>query len=345
MHKAPCFDRIYNSKSVRANIAVVESGPLVSRITAEFSFSVPADYTDGNSRNERLVELPIRIEYTLTKDSSNLLVAMTLDNVAKDHWLRAMFPTELATGVTHADSHFDIVERTIKLPDSTGWVEPAWGAHPLRTFVAMDDGKNCFALFPKGLFEYEAFDDEQRTLGLTLLRCCRIKLALSEEKQMEMPDQGIQCLGIRKFEYTISIQEGSFEDCGLASRAAEYFVPARTVMCGRGKGVLPLENSFLAVNNDAVHITCIKPSDDGKGIVLRCYNTLRKKQEVELTFGFKAQSVFECDMNETEATALRAASCIRLSLAPKQIKTLKIILIGTADDRLTGGSFKRGQSA
>jgi hypothetical protein len=50
-------------------------------------------------------------------------------------------------------------------------------------------------------------------------------------------------------------------------------------------------------------------------------------------------------MNETVGKALRAASCIQLSLAPKQIKTLKIILIGTADDRLTGVSFKCGQSA
>lgn len=45
---------------------------------------------------------------------------------------------------------------------------------------------------PKGLFEYEVFDDT--TMALTLIRACRIKLAVSEEKVTELEDEAYNAL-------------------------------------------------------------------------------------------------------------------------------------------------------
>ena len=169
---------------------------------------------------------------------AELKITLSLDNRALDHWLRANFPTGLATDATWADSHFDVVSRAIAIPDSTGWVERAGGTHPLRTFVAMSDGRDGLALMPKGIFEYEAFADDAHTLALTLLRCCRIKLAVSEEKLTELPDPGVQCGGPQRFEYAVAVHAGTWSEAAIPRRAAAYAAPPRAAQVGRGRGQL-----------------------------------------------------------------------------------------------------------
>jgi alpha-mannosidase len=326
-HISPDFDRIYNSKGARALVAVTESGALSSTITAEFCFSVPLDYADGKSRSNIMTDIPIKVSYTLEKDSSYLKVHVRLNNTAKDHWLRVCMPTGLNTQFTYADSHFDVVSRHIPIPDSTGWVEPAGGTHPLRTFVGMSDKKDGLALFSKGLFEYEAFEDDYRTLALTLIRSCRIKLAVSEEKLTELPDNGVQCMGERVFEYAIYVHEGDWRNAGLSNKAAQYYAPARCVMSGRGKGKLPLKGSLFSINNANVVITCVKQAEDGNGLILRMFNPIDHKEDIVLNFGQKITSAILCNMDEREKNTIHIKNnTIPLAIPPKKIITLKVKL-------------------
>ncbi len=324
-HGSPTADRVYTSLSAAADICVITDGPLVSTIRASYTLNLPVDYADGNSRNSIMRPMPVAVEYTLHKNREFLQVSLKLDNNVKDHWLRANFPTELKTDVTHADSHFDVVDRAIALPDSTGWVEKVMGTHPLRTFVDLSDGKCGFAVMPKGLYEYEAFDTAERVLALTLIRACRIKLAVSEEKQTELPDLGIQCPGERAFEYSLCFHAGTWSDAGLPARAAEPFVPVRAVMAGRGKGTLPLERSFVASANANCPVTCVKQAEDGSGIIIRCFNPLTVAAPIELTFGLPVTAAYRCGMDERvrEKLPLRK-NTLRYKAAPKKIITIKI---------------------
>jgi mannosylglycerate hydrolase len=323
-HAAPRADRKLSSLGVSARVQVVESGPLVAAIRADYEFHVPADHADGTCRSEQLVELPVSVEYRLEAGSCELGVTLTVDNRARDHWLRANFPTGLRTDVTWADSHFDVLSRPIPIPDSTGWVEPACGTHPLRTFVALSDGKDGLALLPKGLYEYEAFEDEKRTLALTLLRCCRIKLVVSEEKQTELPDPGVQCPGVRRFEYAVSIHPGDWRKAGLLSAAARRYAPPRAAMTGRGKGALPHEASLLAVSGAEVHVTCVKRAEDGRGLLVRLFNPLAEKQTAALAFGRKIVRAELCTMDERAVAPLPVrGDRVRLELGPKKIATVR----------------------
>lgn len=324
-HVTPRFDRIYNSLGCNAKVAVTERGPLVSTITAEYNFAVPMDYADGQSRSEQLVELPVRVEYRLEKGSDALKVTVTVDNRANDHWLRVNFPTGLATDVSWADSHFDVVSRAIPLPDSTGWVEPAGGTHPLRTFADLSDGGNGFALMPKGIFEYEAFEDDQRTLALTLIRACRIKLAVSEEKQTELPDAGVQCPGMQTFEYALCPHAGDWAQAGLLAKAATYYTPVRVVMTGRGKGTLPLETGLFAIDSANLHVTAVKQAEDGSGLIIRLFNPLADAQTATLTFANPIATATQCRMDESEITPLSATgAALPITVPTKKINTYKL---------------------
>lgn len=326
-HVAPRYDRKYNSLGVNASVAVVERGPLVSTITAEFAFAVPADYADGQSRSQRLVDMPVKMEYTLEKDARELKVKATVNNIAKDHWLRVNMPTGLHADASWADSHYDVISRPIALPDSTGWVEEAGGTHPLRTFVDIHDGKEGLALLPKGIYEYEAFADADTTLALTLIRACRIKLAVSEEKQTELPDEGVQCPGIQRFEYAIAVHKGDWNDARLLNRAAENYTPVRCAMTGRGKGTLPQEASLFLLDNASLHVTCVKQAEDGKGLIIRLFNPLNQMQKAALQFTKGIRTAQLVKMDESLISHLTAAGgIVEYAVEPKKIRTFRIIL-------------------
>jgi len=145
---------------------------------------------------------------------------------------------------------------------------------------------------PKGLFEYEVFEDS--TMALTLIRACRIKLAVSEEKVTELEDEGVQCPGNRSFEYAIQFNKGNYNE--LPNKAAEIFAPVKCAVCGRGKGDLPLENSLISIDNLNVHVTAIKQAEDGNGVIVRFYNPTDETQKVTIKADGKQ---YICHMDES----------------------------------------------
>ncbi len=326
-HVPPTFDEVFSSLGSQAVIRVVENGRLVSAIVAEYEFPVPVDYADGTGRNAATISLPIRVEYRLKAGCVALNVKLTVDNRAKDHWLRACFPTDIDTDVSIADSHYDVVTRPIALPDSTGWVERAFGTHPLRTFVDVSDNSNGLALLPQGIFEYEVFDDPARTLALTLIRACRIKLAVSEEKQTELPDAGIQCPGEQSFEYAVVAHPGDWREAELQTEATQYCAPVRAAQTGRGKGKLPLAKSVLTLDNRVVQIAAVKPAENGEGTIVRLFNPTGREQSFQLTFGEKLSSVQRCSMAEEDLEETGFDDrVITGDIAPKAIRCYRVRL-------------------
>jgi mannosylglycerate hydrolase len=325
-HVSPTFDRKYNSLSVSARVSIVESGPLTSTIRAEYDFEVPAEYSDhGRGRSDVRATLPVSVEYTLTQNSPVVKVKLTVDNVAKDHWLRANFATGITATVSAADSHFDVVERPIALPDSTGWVEPARGTHPLRTFVDISDGKHGMALITKGIYEYEAFEGGDGLLALTLIRACRIKLKVSEEKITELDDKGVQCPGVQVFEYCLVPHNGGYASAGLSNVAADYITPVRAVEASRGKGSLPLEGSLLAVDNLRVRVTAVKKAEIGDDLIVRLFNPTKQSESATVKFGFQPANVSLAKMDESVVEDLAVVNeTATVILPPKKIVTLRI---------------------
>jgi len=327
-HRAPEYDKILDTKNVNANINIVEQGPLSGKISAEYIFSVPEDYADGTKRSETLVDIPIHMEYQLEKNSSELKVKISLNNTAKDHWLRANFPTQIKTDKSWTDSHFDVLSHNIALPDSTGWVEEALGTFPMRTFADINDGTDGLALFTKGLFEYEVFDNCDRTMAITILRACRIKLAVSEEKQAELPDKGVQCPGEQDFEYSICLHNGNWNDAELISKAACYYTPVRAAATGRGKGDLPHEFSLFSLDNTRLHISCVKKAENDSDLIIRLFNPCETEEQINLSFGKKINSACLCGMDESKTISVKHnGQAISYLVPAKKIVTFKVELV------------------
>ena len=311
-HVSPEFDKKFYSIGANARVYTVESGELTGSVAAEFEFEVPESCAVNPS--EIYTKIPVKVIYTLDEDADYIKVRVELNNTAKDHWLRVNFPTNIQTTYSVCDSHFDLVKHDIAIPDSTGWVEQAFGTQPLRTFAAVTDGENGFAVMPKGLYEYEVFDDS--TMALTLIRACRIKLAVSEEKQTELDDEGVQCPGKHTYEYAMHF-DGK-EVTTLPNKAAEIFAPVKCAAVGRGKGNLPRENSLLSIDNKNVHVTAVKRAEDGNGTIIRFYNASEQEQTVAVQ---TAETVYKCKM--TEETEQKISN--KITVGAKKIETLRIV--------------------
>ena len=294
-HVEPENDRKFCSLGAKAELSVAENGSVRGIIRARYGFDVPAECESEQSKET--VAIPVTVDYILDSGSESLKIKVTLDNRAKDHWLRANFPTEIKADYSYSDSHFDIVKRAVAVPDSTGWVETAYGMQPLRTFAALTDGQNGFAVMPKGLYEYEVFEDESATMALTLIRGCRIKLQVSEEKITELPDEEIQCMGGHTFEYALHFFKDEVNT--LPNTAAEYFTCAPCVVSGRGKGTLPHSYSMLSLDNKNLHITAVKRAEDSDAVVVRMYNPTDKELTATLSLAQSGRKMWHCRADES----------------------------------------------
>ncbi len=315
-HKAPENDITVDSKDCSAIISVEENGSVRASITAEYNFTVPKDC--NKTFNSQNVSIPVKVTYTLCRDDADVSVKVELDNTTKDHWLRANFPTEIKTDVSYSDSHFDVVKRDIAVPDSTGWVETAYGMQPLRTFAALTDGNNGFAVMPKGLYEYEVYEDGRNTLAITFIRACRIRLQVSEEKITELPDNEIQCMGEQTFEYTLHF----FKDdvSVLPNIAAKYFTDTPCIVSGKGQGDLPLCYSLFSIDNPSLHITAIKKAENGEGTVIRFYNASDEEQKASIVLTDKFNKIYRCKLDETTVEEMSNS----LTVGAKKIVSLLV---------------------
>lgn len=326
----PQFDKVFNSKGASAVIWVEEDGPLRTTIGARYDFQIP-ESSDKEKRSDRLIAIPITCLFTLKKNDPRLLVTMRIDNRARDHRLRAIIPTNRFDAlVSHAETHFDVVERTIKPPDTHDWREPAPLTHPTRSAIMIEDEDRDtkerlgMAVLTRGLHEYEVtFDD--MGIAITLLRAFRIILEVSEDKKQELPDQGSQCLGVQEFEYALMPYAGTWREAGVLRAAQEFNTPARVVQCGRGRGRLPREASLLEMGGASEAVfAALKQSEDGAGFALRYFNPVNDPIEVAIQSPHIKKAA-RVNLDESPIKNVKATMAGVTVLTPaKKIETLKL---------------------
>ncbi|HZO88381.1 MAG TPA: glycoside hydrolase family 38 C-terminal domain-containing protein [Chthonomonadaceae bacterium] len=181
--------------------------------------------------------------------------------------LRMLFPSGRKDAThSHAEQAFDVVERSIALPDCTGWKEPQPGTYPMKTFVDVSDGKVGFAVINKGMPEYEVKDDAQRTLALTLLRAVGNGVGTPEQqKEGQMP-------GAYTFEYALYPHAGDWEQGRVWQEGHSFNVPLRAVQTDLHEGPLPRAHSFFRVGPETLVPTALKLSEDGQALIFRAFN-------------------------------------------------------------------------
>ena len=358
---SPCPESLtLTTEGLAASITRLHAGPLQATFQVELDFEIPASLTeDGERRSEERVSLPISSQITLFADRPGVYISTTVDNRARDHRLRALFPTPLQPKYSHADGHFAVIEREVDLPKVTDWEEDPSPTKHQRTFVDISDERGGLAILNRGLPEYEARreGDGTVTLCLTLLRCVGWLSGgqlLTRRRRAGLPlsTPGAQCPGSHIFEYAILPHEGNWE---MAFQTAyNYNAPLQALRADMGEGmvvselqlvqenmelirrhelpwdrsgILPDRKSLVAIEPSAFILSALKRSEGGEGLIVRGYNITDEPLEVTLRFGFPVQTAYRVRLNEErlEELELSPGGEVLLSVGKHEVVTVEVI--------------------
>jgi len=321
----PREDRIVTSTGASARISVIEDGPLSASIEAVLTLDLPIAATaDITARCAETRPITIKTVYTLFKGERFLRIATSVDNTVKDHILRAQFSTGVKTDIVHAEMPFDVVQRAIPLPDTRDWREPYRPVQPHRSFVDVSDGQRGVALLNRGLTQYEAVDDPQRTLALTLFRAHR---AWNSVRLAYYPDEGgTQLQGHHFYEYALMPHQGNWDEADIFIQAEWFNVPFSVGVAGPGEGTLPPSQSFLELKGKGLVLDALKKGEWDDSLIVRISNPTGRKVNGSIRLHRKPAKAQLVNLMETEVQADMQVTDkgVAVSLKSRQILTLRL---------------------
>jgi alpha-mannosidase len=332
----PKRDRWIVSNKSKASIIVVEKGPLRVALQVVLTMKVPASATsDRRARSKRITKLKIVSTLYLTHTSRFLEVVTTVNNTAKDHRFRVLFPTGIKTNAVLADSQFCVVERKQQTYDMREFtIEHPASVAPMQRFVTIKDDKKGLTLLSYGLPEYELTLDRQRTLALTLLRCVGL---LAGDNLITRPGgkagwhnetPEAQCLGVHTFRYALLPHRP--DDAVLwnfMNEQSEHFhfglMPVRRKTISGPIGREP----FCFISPTQLVLSALKESEDGAATIVRTYNPSKVSIRGEIRFGLRLARVLRAKLNEQAFEELPCIDerSVQVDIQPNEIVTLRVM--------------------
>ncbi|MDZ7394156.1 MAG: glycosyl hydrolase-related protein [candidate division KSB1 bacterium] len=329
-HISPLEDTRVSSLGCAAHVALVEDGELQTSMQVDITMQVPKGLAPGKqARSKELVALPISSRITLRKGSPRLDIVTTFDNQAMDHRLRVCFPSGIVAQSVEVETAFDVVTRSIELPDTRDWVEPVTGTQPHLSFVDISDGKVGLALISHGLVEYEVQNNEWRTMLLTLVKGVRYpKVGLPPERVERLDQVGSQCLGRHTCAYALYPHLGNWESGEVFEHTYRHFAPVKAFQCGITDGELPPRMSFLQLEPHTLILSAVKKCEHRDSVIVRFFNPTEEEQSARLRLWRPVKKAHLTNLNEERLRPLKVTDAgeLHLDVPHKKIVTVELEL-------------------
>jgi len=268
-----------------------------------------------------------------------------VDNRAKDHRLRVLFPG-VKSDFVFVQTQGDVVKRRVREPvdypenrkrdiaHHTSMGELPRERHVSatqfqRNFVGRSDGEKGLVILNKGLPEYEARPDG--TIALTLLRCVgwlsqddlttRRRLA---GPMLAVPDA--QCIGAHKFKYAILPLAGPWRSTAIYPEENRYNIPIKTLRIPRQKGTLPGCAGFVRIRPGRLMVSAIKKAYGEENLIIRLFNTTARSLvgTLEILPGIRRAWLTDLNEEKKKRIAVRKDGSISFAAGPKQLCTVSI---------------------
>ncbi|MCB1105846.1 MAG: glycoside hydrolase family 38, partial [Cephaloticoccus sp.] len=329
-HGPPVNDAAVTSAASHAEVSLLHDGPAQCAFRIRTHLTVPAAYDPAlPGRVESRVELVCDSTVTLRAGADRVEVKTVVDNHARDHRLRVLFPTGIPADTYYSDAAFDVVERPVALPtDNHLRRELAVETAPQQTWTAVAGPKGGLAVVATGLHESAVRDQAARPIALTLFRATGRTIFTDGQ-----PDGQLQ--GRLEFNYWIvpfagAVPRARLTRCGQQLAGGHRLVQLTALereTIPAGPGALPPRGGLIAVEGEVV-CTSIRQIDGA--LEVRLFNPATRAQTARLTAGKAAgrgwRSVCPVDLESRPvgpAKPWRGAS-LRWTVRAKQIVTLSL---------------------
>nr|WP_154896397.1 alpha-mannosidase [Paenibacillus xylanexedens] len=279
MFKQPENEVALTTKELTAGIQIIEDTPYRVSYEIIHDWEIPASADEVLDREQReliyypyrkaqrskqTVTLRIRTVLSLSRSGKGVHVQTTFNNQAKDHRVRALFPTDLATAVHHVDSMFEIATRdNVPAPE---WQNPSNTQHQ-QSFVDVSEEQAGLVVANLGLNEYEVLQDGRNTIAVTLLR------AVGELGDWGLfPTPEAQCLGEHSFQMEIIPHDGSGASSDAYIEAYQFQVPWTLVQTDVHSGTLSSTHTPFAWQGEGLAFSSLKVNEESGDLMMRWYN-------------------------------------------------------------------------
>ncbi len=334
---SPCLgSETITSYGCSGTVRVLEQTTLRGKLEAEFSLTLPASIATGRKkRSDVTVDCRVRAVITLEYGSPLVAVELQFDNKAKDHRLRAEFPTSIVTDTIVSDGHFYINRRPIEVAGGTSWKQQPTGTYPQQDFSLLQDDECGLAVLNRGLPEIAATRDSagRAKMSLTLLRAVgwlsrddfETRSCSNAGPTLFTPDA--QCFGEQVFQYAVVPFGGDFLSANVKHLSQAFRVPAMTIQ-GVVDSCISGGQGLFEHSSELTCVSAIKKHEQRDTLLLRIYNLRGEPSSDLLTFGLPAAGAWRTDLLEERIEQLKTAGShtIELIIGPHEIVTLEVEL-------------------
>ena len=309
------------------NISIQDVGSSEATLKVSGKMMLPVGLkSDRKSRKNKKVECSIESEIKLYSEVQRIEFNTKFDNRTCDHRLRVEFPTAIKSDYVYVEGHFDVVKRSINVPDSEGWKEKAYKTAHNSGFVDINNKEYGLSVLNQGLPEYEIFP-ENNTIALTLLRCVgwlsRGDLEYrKEDAGPSLPTPEAQCLGEHVFSYALIPHQGNWDTACISQRTKQYKTKILTRQLENQFGNLPSSFSFIQLEGEHLEISAIKKSEFENKLVIRVYNPIDRETTGKIKLGVNVFKVYLGKLDESYGEELPYNNGVEIELKPKEIKTI-----------------------
>ena len=309
------------------NIIIQDVGPSETTLKVSGKMMLPVGLkSDRKSRAEKMIECPVESEIKLFSEVQRIEFKTKFDNRVCDHHLQVEFPTAIKTDQVYAEGHFEVVKRSINIPDSEGWKEKAYKTAHNSGFIDINDGKYGLAILNKGLPEYEIIPDNN-TIALTLLRCVGWLSRWDLENKRgnagpSLPTPEAQCLGENIFSYALIPHQGNWAEARIPQKTKQYKTRVLTKQLKNQPGNLSDKYSFIQLEGEHLEISAIKKHEFEDKLVVRVYNPTDKETNGKIKLGFNIHKVYLGKLDESYEEELPYDNGVEIELKPKEVKTI-----------------------
>lgn len=254
----------------------------------------------------KIAESFIEQEITLEEGSALL----RFDNTV--HWQekRKMLRLSAETSILCNDSVSEIQFGSISRPNNnnTSWDTARFEICAHR-YAGLSNHSYGFAVLNDCKYGHYIKDS---TIDLNLLR------------SPVMPDGNIADLGIHRFAFAYYVHKNRIEMSDTWKKAHEFNTP---LLRFSAKKIPDFQNPMTIIGDSGnIKIEAIKPAEDGKGIVLRFYETCGRNGEFIFQPKVIYKNCYETDLLENiiEKINFENSIAINLKFKPFEIKTIKL---------------------
>lgn len=318
--RQPSEDQAIVSTDFPYEVEILENNGLEGKVRLTHLLEIPASAEDlldleqrmvvdfryrKSQRSKEVIDYPVSTVITINRLTKDVQFETTVDNQAKDHRLRVLFPTQLDVETHEADSIYEVVSRPNQ--PSAHWENPTNPQHQ-HAFVNMHDEKYGVTVSNFGLNEYEIVDN---TIAVTLLRCVG---ELGDWGYFPTPEA--QCLGEHTFAYGISLHGDPETRYATYQQAQAKQFPFMTQQVAVQSGTLAHKKQYLTAEGAEFAVSALKRGEENE-LILRGYNLADKESTLTVKKSDK-QKLKILNLLEEELTDYTE------KMKPYEIRTVRI---------------------